>query len=815
MARKIQSMAYGTPQGITKIFPLPIVSVRAPTTSDTGYATGQDWIRPSTNQAWKLTSVVAGSATWALSSPGASDVDTLTGDAGGPISPLAGDITLAGGTNITSTGGGNTITFALDPAITLATSVTAPLYTASAADVLIVPGGVNDVVVRLGDVAGATFFRVQDSAAADVFTIDSNGTFAALAGLTVTGALTQTAGVVSIAQDNAADAVDIAGGNVARAITLGATGAHTLAIGNVAAGAITVDSAAGISVDAALASNFTVTGASRDLTLASVGGSVNIGASESVADAIVIEASGAAGAVVIKAGTGGLLMGNEADTTTLNLGNIAPTATRTTTIAGGTVVTASVTDTVNVGTGGATTNADSIKTVNVNSGNVTLGQILTNVATGTVTSGTHTTAIATGNRAAGTMATNVMTGTGTKTFNLGNADALTTANIDAITLINDSVNAATSINTGTSTGAVSIGNGLSGAIGVVGGAAVTVDAVGVLELNSSGAIIGLGSDADNFGVNVGTAGERTVTVGSGTGASSTVIECGTGALNVGTTATVHTTTVGSNVGASATVIQAGSGKIDFAGVVGELTADFVDVSGDKITFRASPIAQSTLSTCVVPTGVAATTDLLSFENGMIMEQFIIGTQTILAPRMGAAALGLTVSADLTNAEGKEISFGAARTSSKHSFTIGTSPAFYMQLRFSCNDVSSVEPAYFGFRQTEANNAVYAAYNEFCLYGLNDGIAPGDCSISTRKAAGAVVDTDTNDAWADAATHTLRINVSSAGVTTFLFDGVAPTVTQAFTFTNGIVVHPIWTHLFNASVGAGDEIYWISMEVGFQ
>lgn len=40
------------------------------------------------------------------------DVTTLTGDAGGPISPtMAGNITLAGGNNITTTGAVNTITF--------------------------------------------------------------------------------------------------------------------------------------------------------------------------------------------------------------------------------------------------------------------------------------------------------------------------------------------------------------------------------------------------------------------------------------------------------------------------------------------------------------------------------------------------------------------------------------------------------------------------------------------------------------------------------------------------------------------------------
>ena len=830
--------------------PKPIISGRAPVVGDIGLELGTTWINTTTAQAWICTAVAAGAATWALSSPGASDVDTLTGDGGGAIPPLAGNITLAGGTNVTSAGAGNTITFNLDNAITLATSVTSPVYTAAAADALILAGGVNDVVCRLGDAAGATFFRIQSSTPADVFTCDSTGAFSVLAGLTVTGAFTQTAGIANIGADAAANAVnigtgaaakvvtigsvngassldllagtanfslegnvattyaisnvgvntgqvDIAGGTGARTINIGGggTGAKTLnictaasvdviSVGSATAGAITVDTGAGISLDAVTASNFTVTGAA-DLTINSTANGVDLASGEAAVTAISLDASDAAGGVTIAAGTGGLNFGNQADCTTIGLGDFAPTANRTITVGGGTVVTAATTDIVDIGPDGATTNANSIKTVNVNVGGVTLGEVLTNIASGAVTSGTHTTAIATGNRAAGAMTLDLMTGTGTKVANLGNADAATTFNIDAITAINDNVNAAFTACTGTSTGTVTLGNiATSTAMALQSSTTIDIDAAGAMTMNSTAGTINIGNDDIDQAMGFGTDGERVVTVGS---------------VN----------------GAAGLVLQAGTADITVTGTVQDLTANFVRVDGDAITFRASPVAQSILDTCVIPTGVAATTDLLAFENGMIMEQFIIGTQAILAPRMGAAALGLTVSCDLTTAEGKEYNFGAARTSSKHTFTIGTSPAFYMQMRFTINDVSTVEPAYFGFRETAANNAAYAAYNEFCFYGCNDGVAPGDCAFSTRLAGGAVTNTDSNDAWVDGTTHTLRINVSDAGVCTFTFDGGAPTVAAAFTFTNGAVVHPCWTHLYNATVAAGDEIYWESMEVGFQ
>lgn len=252
--------------------------------------------------------------------------------------------------------------------------------------------------------------------------------------------------------------------------------------------------------------------------------------------------------------------------------------------------------------------------------------------------------------------------------------------------------------------------------------------------------------------------------------------------------------------------------VDSNGGLGTLTADFVDVSGSKITFTQSPIVQSALPTGAAPSGATGDVNILSFQNGIEMEEFAIGAgQTIIAPRMDAN--GLLVSGDLTTTEGYEYNFGAARANSKHSFTIGTSAAFYLQWRFRVADVSGLEPCYLGFRKTQANDSAIVTYTDFVAYGPNDGISPGDCAISTQLNTGGLTNTDTNDAFADGSTHTLRINVSAAGVVTFLFDGAPPTVTQAFTFDNGDVVHPFFRHTFNAV--APGTIDWISMECGAQ
>lgn len=319
------------------------------------------------------------------------------------------------------------------------------------------------------------------------------------------------AGQVNIASSqNAADAVRInasAGG-----IDIDAAGAagEDINIDN-AAGSINITSGEAIANSLVLSSGGGLDilapsgGAGLDIDITNTGGSVNVSASEAAADAISlqaasggldfdgaleiniassqaaatavsIDASNAAGGVTIAAGTGGLLFGNQADCTTIDLGDFAPTASRTITLGGGTVVTAAVTDLIDIAPDGATTNADSIKQVDVLTGTVATGQSLLNLATGAITSGTHTVSIQSGNAAAGTVACNISTGTGTKTVNVGNADAATTVNVDGVLAVNNNVNANVSINDGTSTGTVTIGNGAAGAIAVDSGAGISLDA---------------------------------------------------------------------------------------------------------------------------------------------------------------------------------------------------------------------------------------------------------------------------------------------------------------------------------------------------
>ncbi len=109
MAKRTKS--YGLNNPLQDVFSVPVVANRAPTTNDTNYEIGQQWVDRNNNQAYILTSSVSGSANWGLTSTGgATDLETLTGDTGGIISPTAQNIDILGGDLLTVDGAGSSLT---------------------------------------------------------------------------------------------------------------------------------------------------------------------------------------------------------------------------------------------------------------------------------------------------------------------------------------------------------------------------------------------------------------------------------------------------------------------------------------------------------------------------------------------------------------------------------------------------------------------------------------------------------------------------------------------------------------------------------
>ncbi len=494
--------------------PMPmIIAGRDPSdTVDKQYAAGYLWLSSldikingvaGSGNLWVQSGNSAGSPNWTAVTAGAAGGVSTISDGATQVFPLAGNIALVSTPNqitVTSSVPSHELIFSI-PTVFIAPGSIASTTTMTVGTTLAVTGdatfgddvAITDDVTIGGDltVTGTiTFGGITVNGTVDINTVGAGTT---TIGNAAAGAITVDVGTGDFTVNGGGNEIHIGDDAAANIIVIGSqTGAASL---HLQAG--TGD----ILIDGAVTTAITI-GDNNQTGLISLGVStdgqdIDIGSATNTSAQVIDIGNGASGAnstVRILSGTGTagvgtLALGNNPRVTVAGMTDVAPAASRTTTIGGGTVVVAAVTDTIDIGPDGATTNANSVKTVNVNTGGVTLGQVLTNIATGAVTSGTHTTAVASGNRAAGTMALNLMTGTGTKTANLGNADGLTTFNVDAITLVNDSINVNTSINTGTSTGTVAIGNALA--------TAITADAVAI-SLDSSAAsnftVTGAGAD---------------------------------------------------------------------------------------------------------------------------------------------------------------------------------------------------------------------------------------------------------------------------------------------------------------------------------
>lgn len=209
-------------------------------------------------------------------------------------------------------------------------------------------------------------------------------------------------------------------------------------------------------------------------------------------------------------------------------------------------------------------------------------------------------------------------------------------------------------------------------------------------------------------------------------------------------------------------------------------------------------------------GVDTEVNMHTFNDGLVLYVQNIGTQTILQPAVNAN--GLDYGYDQTNNEGVQWVMrenGSKGIQNKDYFTIGTSPAFFASLKFSIADVSGTDDCAFGFRKDAAFQAAIDDYTD--MAALN--VISGDIKIETILNNSATTTTDTTDNWADAASKTLRVNVSAAGVVTYQIDGSAPTTTAAFTFDDTDVVTPFF-YMIHASDLAGAVVLQ-ELEVGLQ
>ncbi len=481
---------YGVGQALIPLPPDPVIAERDPSIADVAKL-GTMWVNKASQSPFWLVGTTAGESIWVGTSTGSGTFTSLTvnpGDAtitAGNLTVSAGDVDISAG-NLT-VGGDLTLGGSINLADLTVTSTQPILLETSdnSADAI-------DIIADGGALEEITIWSKQGTADDSIL-------------------LRSDAGGVALFSSRASGTADIAltaasGGQV---YIHGVLGDVLIEGSGTATDAINLTSGGGI----------VASSTAKDISFTSTGGSFNVTATESVADAIYLQASGAAGGIILEAGSSGIAIGNQAACPIIDVGDFVPTSSRLITVAGGTVTTA-VTDRVDIAVDGVSTSASAVKQVDIASGNVLLGTSTVNINSGTAASGTSTVNISTG------------TGGGTKAVNIGNADNLTALTIHG------------------------------SAIAATAGTTFDLDAAGALSLNSSAAAINIGNDAVAQGINIGTgAAARTLTVGNTTTTTAVNVNTGTGGFNVASagivTIDVATDTQASPTAASTLNVNAG------------------------------------------------------------------------------------------------------------------------------------------------------------------------------------------------------------------------------------------------------------------
>lgn len=706
--------AYGLTTPIQNSYPLPIIADRAPTTDDKNFTLGQMWIYKATNQIWGLTSVVANSATWSLLAPGDSDVDALTGDTGGLISPTAGNINILGGDGLTVAGAGSTLTVNRDV------------------------DGYPITPYVVGPVGSAGYQTIQ--AAIDAANSDGGGCVFIQTG-TYTENLILRNGVALAGVEGNVDTllVNIVGTHTPDPANGTTTFRHLNFFGTTS---IMFSAAAGEGYQAHETCNWIISAAGYIFDIDNWVGPTGLTTGDA---ALAITncgdlSTGASGFVKNSVGGATIIFLNSYVGSFVGGGGSTPM------LISGKLQMSLCDSFVPITLSGS---ADSfIEQCGFHDGGVTAG--------GSTTGRIYNTNFQGLTDPAFTMSSSGNWEIGTVSIDTSNNPAIAGAGAGILTL----------------TG-----------VGFFDNAATAGTLTLAFGQTTTGRLLATGAhflDAD-------TGNDITLKMGDAAGA----------------------TKVSFTDSADVAVFSIDS---DGLATAKEINADFLFSDGTDLIITQSPIMQTSATTGGVPTGSGGDVNLMCLQDGTVMEQFIIGTQTIIAPRM--AVLGLTVSLDATIAEGAEYNFGA-RPNAKHAYTIGTSPAFFMEATVFITDLSGCTPCLLGFRKVEANQAVIATYTDYATIGMNNAISATNVITFTELNGGGTISTDTTDAWGtgNASSAVLKVLVSGAGVVTYTIDGAAPSTSVAFSFDAAEVVMPFF-HFLNGADVAG-PVNWSTLKIGFQ
>lgn len=229
-------------------------------------------------------------------------------------------------------------------------------------------------------------------------------------------------------------------------------------------------------------------------------------------------------------------------------------------------------------------------------------------------------------------------------------------------------------------------------------------------------------------------------------------------------------------------------------------------------FKAQPLCMLN-SGAALPTGTAGDINVMH-TNHNIYEYFIVGTQTIVAPRLGAVSTGLDFSLDNANGDGVEFAPSGTLLSGKFAYTIGTDAPFFMRQEFTIEDVSGAPVFIMGFRKAaQAFQTAYTSYTDYAVIGIVASAATAKIQTKTRDDSGTAVTTDTTQTWSDTASHVIGVYVDRAGNVTYTIDGAAPTVSVTAALDNGDTYIPFWRYENGADVAGA--VTTSLLEIGIQ
>jgi hypothetical protein len=175
------------------------------------------------------------------------------------------------------------------------------------------------------------------------------------------------------------------------------------------------------------------------------------------------------------------------------------------------------------------------------------------------------------------------------------------------------------------------------------------------------------------------------------------------------------------------------------------------------------------------------------------EYAILGAgQTITAPvivDVSAGVSALNCELDATNNEGLEICSGILQRNNT-AFVVGATPSFKFRARLKIGVVANTDDCAIGFRKAEAYQANIDDYADMAV--LN--VISGDIKIETIVGGLTTVTTDTTDNWVDGDVKDLTVLVDETGAVTYEVNDNPPTVTAAYSFTNGLTVVPFFYFL---------------------